>query len=67
MSDFHIRLKVHRNVYKIDRSTVCEKGHINYQTITKIESGLFESVTAKDLLSYLRVIGFKMSPGEPRI
>lgn len=67
MSDFHLRLKEHRIQYKIDRSVVSKLGHINYQTITKIESGLFESVTAKDLLSYLRVIGFKMLPGEPRI
>lgn len=52
MSDFHIRKKDHRNKYNIDRSVVFKLGHIIYQTITKIESGLFESVTAKDLYSH---------------
>lgn len=64
---FHIILKEHRNNYNLDRSIVSQKANINYQTITKIESGLFTQVKASDLLAYLRVTGFKISAGEPRL
>lgn len=65
--EFQTILKEHRNRYHLDRSVVSRKANINYQTITKIESGLFTQVKASDLLAYLRVTGFKISAGEPRL
>lgn len=64
---FHIILKEHRQSYNLDRSVVEKMAHINYQTVTKIESGDLGSVSAKDLLAYLRVTGFKISKGKPRL
>jgi hypothetical protein len=67
MVNFHESIKEHRLNCKIDRDLVCKKAHINFQEIRLIESGQFGSVKADDLLSYLRVMGFKISAGKPKI
>lgn len=67
MSDFHIQLRNLRVKNNLDRNVVCEIAHINFQTITKIESGLLSEVKASDFVAYLRVIGLRMRPGKPRI
>ena len=67
MATFHESIKEHRLNYKIDRDLVCKEAQINYQVIRLIESGQFSSVKADDLLSYLRVMGFKISAGKPKI
>lgn len=67
MATFHESIKEHRLNYKIDRDIVCKKASINFQVIRLIESGQFGSVKADELLSYLRVMGFKISARKPKI
>jgi hypothetical protein len=67
MGTFHEIIKGHRLNYNIKRDQVCKKAHINYQVIRMIESGQLDTVKAQDLLSYLRVLGFKISVGKPKI
>lgn len=67
MPEFHEVLVAHRKKFNIDRDLLGKKAHINFQTIKFIESGNFYNVRATDLLSYLRVSGFKISEGNPRM
>lgn len=64
---FHETLKSNRLQYNIDIEVMCKKAGINFQTLKQIELGNFSFVKAKDLLSYLRVSGFKLSSGKPRL